>query len=109
MTFGNGVRGFGGGLAEDDEHRSPRLEVQRHRGASVGDLERRRLRSARLRVPEFGRLAGHAERGIDRLVAIVAVVDEVEIAIGQLAVDEQQVGVALGLGVVEVGRDVQLR
>ena len=43
---------------------------------------------ARLGVPELGRLSGHAEGCVDGLVAVVAVVDEVEIAVRQLAMDK---------------------
>ena len=58
-------------------------------------------------MPEFRRLAGDAEGRIHRLVAVVAVIHEVQIAIGQLAMHKEKARVALRLGVVEVRRHLQ--
>ena len=92
VASGMRARDFGCRLAEHHEDRAPGLEVQRHRGAAVGHLERRGLRGAGLGVPQLRLLAGHAERGVDRLGVIAAVVHEVEIAARELAVHELHVG-----------------
>ena len=55
-------------------------------------------------MPEFRRLAGHAEGRIHRLPSLGAVVHEVEIAIRKDAMHEEKACVALGLGVLEVRR-----
>src|ERR1022692_1297793 len=51
---------------------------------------------------DFGSFSGHAERGVQILVAVVAVIDPVNFTIGQLAVHEEQVGVGLRFGILEV-------
>ena len=71
---------------------------------AVGDLVGHGFHCAGFSVPQLGRLAGYAEGCIHRFVAVLAVVHEVDIAIVQLAMNEQQASVALRLGVVEVGR-----
>ncbi len=58
-------------------------------------------------MPQFGGFAFYSERRVKSFVAIVAVVDEIEVAIGELTVDEKNTGIGFGLRVLEVGRDVE--
>ena len=45
-------------------------------------------RLACLRVPQFGRLARHPERGIHRCGAVATVVNEVDVPVAQLSVNK---------------------
>jgi hypothetical protein len=58
-------------------------------------------------VPQLGGFACDAEGCVDGLVAVVAVVEEVDVAARVLAMDEGDAGVGLVLGVVEVGSDIE--
>ena len=72
-----------------------------------GDLVRGGLGLAGLGMPQLRRFAGDAEGCIDGFVAVAAVVEEVDVAIGQLAMHKDDPRVGLGLGVVEVRSDIQ--
>ena len=77
-----------GGLAEDHEDGSPRLEVEGYGGATVLNAVRSRLALARFGVPEFRRKAGDAEGGVEGDFVVAAIVDEIEVAVVENAVDE---------------------
>ena len=72
-------------------------------GRGVGD----RLGFARLRIPELRHLARDAEACVDACRVIAAVVDEVDVAITQLAMNKQEPSVCVRPGVVEVRLEVQ--
>ena len=65
--------------------------------------------TARVRVPELGLLAADAERGLDVLVAIVAVVHEVQVTVGERAMNREKRGVGVRLRVLEVWRHAEPR
>jgi hypothetical protein len=82
-------------LAEDDEHRAPRLKVQRHRRPPIGNLERGRSRSSGLRIPQLRGLVRYAEARFHRRFLVAAIVEEVKIAVGDLAMHEVDLLIAI--------------
>ena len=92
-------------LAEHHKHRAPGSSAAapwcgRRRSCMT------RARFSGLRMPQLGGFPGHAEGRVHRLVAVVAVIDKIEVAIRQLAMDEQNRVSLLGFGVVEVRSNV---
>jgi hypothetical protein len=81
--------------------------MQRDRGAAVCDGVVGRLRLAGFGAPQFGGLAHNPEGRVDGLIAVVAVVEEVDVAAGEFAMNECDAGVELGLGVIEVRTKVK--
>jgi len=68
---------------------------------------RRRFDHARIGAPEFGRLAGDAERNFRVLVPVVAVVHPINLAVGHLAVHEHEQRIGLRLDELEVRVDLE--
>src|ERR1035441_8101709 len=77
-----------GGLAEDHEDGSPRLDLEGHGRATVLNAVGGRLALARFGVPEFRRKAGDAEGGVEGDFVVAAIVYEIEVAVVENAVDE---------------------
>ena len=76
----------GGGFAEDDEHRTIRIELKGDAGAAGFDFELRQVALlACHRIPQLGLAAGLAEGGGDFLGAILAVREEVDFRLGRRA------------------------
>ncbi len=70
--------------------------MQRNRRATIGDGICRRPRLAARRIPQLRRFAVHAEDRIHIFCAVVAIVDEIEIAIREFAMHEHQVASGSG-------------
>ena len=100
---GNRSRRCGGGLAEHHEHRAPRIEMERHRRAIARDAIRRRFAPSAVGVPDLGLLSAHAERCLHVFIAVLPVVDEVDIAVRQCAMDEERGRIRLRLRVSKSG------
>ena len=81
--------------------------MQRHSGASVGYVEGGWLGLRRFGAPQFRQLSLDAKCGIDYGGVIAAVVDEVEIAIDQFAVNEFHVGIVVLFRIIEVRLQVE--
>ena len=81
--------------------------MKRDHGASVHHLERSRLFGTGLGAPQLRLPTGHAECGINHFLMITAVVDEIDVAVRQLAVHELHIGVIGLLRVFEVRLHVQ--
>jgi len=67
--------------------------MQRNCGCAVCDLEGNWLGFCIFRVPELGCFAGYAEGGVNGCFLLATVVDEVKVAIGELTVNEEQLGI----------------
>src|SRR3954462_4192094 len=79
------------GLTEDDEHRLIRLQLQRNTGTSVLDAIRNGLHQAGIGMPELWTLSAHSKGCVHRLLTFGPVGKEVNIAIGEAAMNEQDV------------------
>src|SRR4029079_16655182 len=94
-------------LSEDHEYRLPRCKFQGYGGAPLGGVVRPWLGCAGIWMPQFNRLPGDAESRTQGFIAVVAIIEEIEIALSHLAVDKQHIGVRLRAGVGEIGSYVQ--
>ena len=57
-------------------------------------------------MPQLGHLAGHAKAGLAMFRPVLAIVDEIGVAVDEPAVQEQPLAVRLRLGISEIGRDI---
>src|SRR5262249_3792464 len=96
----------GGRPAEDDKHAAVRIKAERNHRAPLCDTKRGRFPLSSICVPEIGCSALNAERNVNALGAVIAVADEIEVAIRESAMHEQKAGVVLRLDIGEVGRDL---
>ena len=62
--------------------------MQRHGGASLRNLVSGGFHDSRIGMPKLSLLAGHAEARVQGFGLVLAVVDPVDLAIGQLAMHE---------------------
>jgi len=73
---------------------------------ALADLERCGLDCASVRVPEFGLLALDAEGCVEGLGVVISIIDEVDVGLGEMAVDEEEFGIGLWFGIGEVWGDL---
>lgn len=98
--IGRGLRrdrqaGGRGRFAEGNEEGILSAEVQRHDRFLSFDPVRNGSGGAHVGAPDSRRLARHGEAGLDLLGPVAVVVDEIDVAIGQLAMDEHHMRVVL--------------
>ena len=58
-------------------------------------------------MPQFGDFALYSERCVKSFVALVAVINEIEVAVRKLAMDEKNTCIGFGFRILEIGRYVE--
>src|ERR1700722_15628173 len=91
------------GLSEHDEQRLMCMEMQRHHGLAFLNSPRAPLTSARVCMPKLGLATRHPKPGFDPFRARYAVRQEVQVSVGELAVQKPHPAAGLGPSELKIG------